>query len=227
MFDNRTQAGQALARALGKYAGDDVVVYALPRGGLPVAAAVASKLDAPLDVILVRKLGAPGHAEFAIGAVVDGAAPALILHKDVIRQLGVGRRYIEGAKETALEEIERRRTLYLKGRRPVSPRGKTAIVIDDGLATGATMEAAVKAMREAGAGRIVVAVPVAPADTVARLQQYADEVLCLETPVHFWSVGGHYRAFPQLEDADVVKILDAQEARSAVSENTSRKWETA
>lgn len=208
MFDNRRHAGEALAKVLQHYADQSPVIYALPRGGLPVAAEVARQLNAPLDLILVRKLGAPRQPELAIGAIVDGAAPTLILHHDIMRQLNVSEDYIEAVKQKALAEIERRRIFYLKDRPPISPKGKTAIIVDDGLATGATMEAAVKAARQKGPRRLIIAAPVAPADTIDHLRTLADEVICLKTPTPFWSVGGHYRNFPQLTDDDVVQCLN-------------------
>jgi putative phosphoribosyl transferase len=207
LFNDRHDAGTMLAEKLLDYAEAKPIVYALPRGGLPVAEAVASRLSAPLDLILVRKLGAPRQPELAIGAIVDGASPAVILHDDLIADLGVTRKYIEEAKNNALAEIERRRKLYMRGATGPAPAGRTVVIVDDGLATGATMEAAVKAMRNAKAKHIVVAVPVAPAETVAALRRIADEVVCLETPSPFWSVGGQYRSFPQLTDADVIETL--------------------
>jgi putative phosphoribosyl transferase len=216
MFESRTQAGEILASALRGFAELDPIVYALVRGGVPVAAAVAERLGAPLDLILVRKLGAPFQPELAIGAVVDGGAPASVLHQDRIAELGVGEEYLKKAEEDALEEIERRRAVFFKRRKPLPPAGRTVIIVDDGLATGATMEAAVKAMRGAGAERVIVAVPVAPADTAAKFRSLADDFVCVETPSPFWAVGNHYRAFPQLADSDVVEILaDFEKKRRA------------
>ncbi len=223
MFDSREHAGMELAQTLHRYANDKPIVYALPRGGLPVAAAVADALDAPLDLILVRKIGAPGHQELAIGAVVDGAAPTLILHKDIIRDLGVDKNYIERANKSALAEIERRREIFFKGRDPISPEGRTVIIVDDGLATGATMQAAVQAIRKAGPRRLIIAVPVAPADTIAHLRNLADEIVCLEIPTPFWSVGGHYLSFPQLKDDDVVRCLENYEQRDIRTIGSEKK----
>jgi len=208
IFENRREAGRALARRLMGYTGQNPVIYALPRGGAPVAAEIAQRLAAPLDLILVRKLGAPHQPELAIGAVVDGAAPTLILHDNIIRHLGVSEKYIMLAKSKALSEIERRRKIYLKGRPPISPKNKTVIIVDDGLATGATMEAAINAVRQAGPKHIIVAVPAAPVDTLSRLEKLADEMICLTTPQPFWSVGGCYRSFPQLSDDDVIACLN-------------------
>lgn len=219
MFTNRREAGRALARALLDYANKNPVIYALPRGGAPVAAEIAQRLGARLDLILVRKLGAPRQPELAIGAVVDGASPTLILHEDIIRQLGVSENYVTAAKNEALSELDRRRKLYRKGRPPISPKSKTAIIVDDGLATGATMEAAINALRQAGPKHIIVAVPVAPTDTLARLDNLADEIICLATPTPFWSVGSYYQSFPQLNDDDVIACLKECGSDSVKREN--------
>lgn len=219
MFADREAAGAMLAKRLLHFSSDNPIVYALPRGGLPVAAAVADALGAPLDVILVRKLGAPGHAELAIGAIVDGAAPGIVLHRALIDDLGVSEEFLEAARSAALREIERRRAVFLRDRKPVPPKDRDVIIVDDGLATGATMEAAVEAMRKAGAKRVIVAVPVAPIDAAERFRKLADEFVCLETPALFWSVGNQYRSFPQLTDSDVVDILN----RSASSRSIAVK----
>lgn len=219
MFENRREAGRALAQALIGYAGQKPLIYALPRGGAPVAAEIAQRFDAPLDLILVRKLGAPHQPELAIGAVVDGADPTLILHDDIARHLRVSEKYIITAKDEALTEIYRRRKTYFKHRPPMSPNGRMVIIVDDGLATGATMEAAISAMRQAGAKRIIAAVPVAPADTLARLKKLADEMICLATPEPFWSVGGYYQSFPQLSDEDVIACLKECDSDRAKREN--------
>jgi predicted phosphoribosyltransferase len=207
VFEDRGEAGEALASALREFKDLDPVVYALPRGGVPVAAVVAKRLGAPLDLILVRKLGAPRQPELAIGALVDGAAPITILHEEIIRALGIGADYIRSTEAAALAETERRRAVFYRDRDPVSPKNRTVIIVDDGLATGATMEAAVKAMRKAGANRIIVAVPVAPADAATKFREIADEFLCVEAPSAFCAVGNHYRNFPQLADSDVLRIL--------------------
>jgi len=215
LFRDRREAGRQLAEKLLSFAKAEPIVYALPRGGLPVADEVAKRLDAPLDLILVRKLGAPGHEELAIGALVDGGAPTTILHQDVIAELNVPDAYIQSVETDALAEIERRRKLYMKDQPPLPAKDRIAIIVDDGLATGATMEAAVAAMRKAGAAQIIVAVPVAPRDTIEKLEKIADDVIALETPYPFWSVGSWYQSFPQLTDEDVIETLARRHAEDA------------
>jgi len=207
MFENRLEAGKKLAQALIRLKMDNPIIYALPRGGVPIGAEVALALHAPLDLILIRKLGAPGHAELAIGAIVDGMTPTTILNDAIVRELGVGAGYIARTSEVALAEIDRRRAVFRDVVIPQSPAGRAVIIVDDGLATGATMEAAVKSMRKAKASRIVVATPVAPMEAAATFQGLADDFVCLETPARFLAVGVHYRDFPQLTDADVIRIF--------------------
>ncbi len=211
-FRDRREAGQRLARALTRYATrDDVVVLALPRGGVPVAFEVADTLRVPLDVFLVRKLGAPGHPEFAIGAIAAGGVR--VLSEDVIAALGIPPAVVEQIAAREQLELERRDKAY-HGDRPKPPlRAKTVIVIDDGLATGSTMEAAVSALRQHGVARIVVAAPVGAADSCHRLQALADEVVCLETPEPFQAVGRWYRAFDQTTDEEVTDLLRRANSR--------------
>ena len=218
MFKNREDAGNRLAATLEKFSLPDPIIYALPRGGVPVAAAAAHRLQAPLDLMIVRKLGAPGRPEAAIGAVVDSASPTVILHNETVQQLNISRGYVDTLTATALDEIDRRREIYFKGRKPLSPKNRIAIIIDDGLATGATMEAAVKAMRKAGPSKIIVAVPTAPGDAVRALSDIADDVICLETPAPFWSVSSQYDDFRQLTDEDVIDCLN----RNATAGNRTR-----
>lgn len=213
LFKDRQEAGDALGGRLMSMRALDPIVYALPRGGLPVAAEVAERLGAPLDVILVRKLGAPRRRELAIGAVVDGAAPCVVLNSELVRELGIGKDYVDRVKTEAFAEIERRRKVFAESRPVLSPAGRVVILIDDGLATGATMEAAVEAMRRANTKRVIVAVPTASMEAAEKLSRLADEVVFLETPEPFWSVGDHYRRFPQLSDADVVGVLNRFAAR--------------
>jgi len=214
LFRNRSEAGKLLAERLLSFAKARPIIYALPRGGLPVAEEVARRLDAPLDIILVRKLGAPGHEELAIGAIVDGSAPTVILHNDLIAELHVPEDYLKAAERQALSEIERRRRLYMRDRSAPSPNGRTVIIVDDGLATGATMEAAVYAMRQANAAQIIVAIPVAPGDTIEKFRALCDDVIALETPYPFWSVGSWYQSFPQLTDEEVIASLDRRRSEA-------------
>jgi putative phosphoribosyl transferase len=212
-FRDRQEAGQQLAARLTPYAKrDDIVVLALPRGGVPVAFEVARALEAPLDIFLVRKLGAPGHPEFAIGAIASGGVRVLSL--DVIAELGIPPEIIEEVAERERLEIERREKAYHGNRPPLALRGKTVIVVDDGLATGSTMEAAVKALREYHPAKIIVAAPVGSADSCRRMRAVADEAICLQTPEPFNAVGQWYQVFDQTTDAEVVELLRRANDRS-------------
>jgi putative phosphoribosyl transferase len=211
-FRDRAEAGRQLARHLLGYRSQRAVVLALPRGGVPVAYEVARALQAPLDLLFVRKIGAPGHAEFGLGAVVDGAHPQVVLNDEVLAQLDVTPEYIRAETERQLREIERRRQHYLAGRRPVEVERRTAIVVDDGVATGGTVRAALKGVARVRPARLVLAVPVAPAETIERLRAEADEVVCLMTPEPFYAVGEHYDDFTQTSDREVIALLD--EART-------------
>jgi predicted phosphoribosyltransferase len=205
-FSNRAEAGRQLAEKLDKYAGrKDVIVLGLPRGGVPVAYEVAKRLRAPLDVFIVRKLGVPGFEELAAGAIASGGVR--VLNEAVTRAIPHAEEAIEAvtARETA--ELERRERIYREGRPPLELRDRIAILVDDGLATGATMRAAVKALRQSGAATIVVAVPVGPPDTCLELEQLADETICLSTPPFFQAVGQYYEDFSQTSDADVGELL--------------------
>lgn len=208
-FRNRAEAGRELAAALMKLKLARPVVYALPRGGVPVGVEVARSLGAPLDLVLVRKLGAPGHAELAIGAVVDGETPHMVIKSDIVRALGVSEAQIEDARRAALIEIARRRAVFDDVLDPVDPRGRSAIIVDDGVATGATMEASVEALKSSGAARIIVAAPVMPVEAATLFKKIADGVVCLETPTPFLAVGAHYVDFRQLDDRDVIDLLSA------------------
>ena len=208
-FLNRAQAGQLLARELAKLDLERPVVYALPRGGVPVAAPIAEALRAPLDLLLVRKIGVPGHEELAAGSVVDGAAPNIVVNQAIVRALGWSKAGVDAAAQPHLQEIERRRSLYLPGRAPIPAEGRTAILVDDGIATGASMRAAIEAVRRRQPRHIVVAVPVAAADTVRDLRREVDDVVCLAAPERFGAVGHFYRDFHQLDDAEVIGCLKA------------------
>ncbi len=207
-FRDRADAGRQLAQRLMTYAAQNPVVLALPRGGVPVAFEVAKALRAPLDLIFVRKIGAPGHAEFGLGAVVDGAHPQVVLNEDAVDRLRAPPGYIEEETERQLQEIERRREHYLAGRRPVDVEGRIAVVVDDGIATGSTVRAALKGLSRARPARLILAVPVAPADIIDHLRTEADEVICLMTPESFYAVGEHYDDFSQTSDREVTTLLD-------------------
>ena len=205
-FINRTEAGRLLAEKLENYANQvDVIVLGLPRGGVPVAYEVAKHLRAPLDVFIVRKLGVPGFEELAAGAIASGGVR--VLNENVVRAMPYASEAIEAvtAKETA--ELERREQIYREGRPAPELCNKIVILVDDGLATGATMRAAVKALRERGAAKIVVAVPVGPPDTCEELAHEADEAICLSTPPFFQAVGQYYEDFSQISDSDVGELL--------------------
>lgn len=207
MFRNREDAGRKLALALMRFKDEHPCILALPRGGVPVAYEVAKALDAPLDLVLVRKIGAPFQPELAIAAVVDGSRPELVVNEDLARQLEIDDAYLAREEMRQLREIERRRQFYLAGLDRVPVRGKTAIIIDDGIATGATIRAAINATRRANPKRIVVAAPVAPVETIAALRSEADEVVCVEQPEYFGGVGRHYIDFTQVDDEDVRRLL--------------------
>ena len=205
-FPNRTEAGRQLAEELGKYVGrEDVIVLGLPRGGVPVAYEVAKRLRAPLDVFIVRKLGVPGFEELAAGAIASGGVR--VLNEDVMRAIPYADEAIEAVTVRETAELERREQIYREGRPSPELRDRVVILVDDGLATGATMRAAVKALRQRGAAKIVVAVPVGPPDTCREIEQEADETICLSTPPFFQAVGQYYEDFSQTSDADVGELL--------------------
>ncbi len=208
---DRRAAGRALAEALDRYAGrKDVIVLALPRGGVPVAAEIARGLDVPLDVMLVRKLGAPWQPELAMGAIASGGVR--VMNDEVVRGMGISPEAIEQVAQEELKELERRERAY-RGNRPWPDlTDKTVILVDDGLATGATMHAAIDAVRAQNPAQIVVAVPVAPPDTVRTLEPLVDEVVCLFQPEPFMAIGQWYQDFSQLTDAEVQALLEEQEA---------------
>jgi len=208
-FTDRHEAGRLLAKSLLHLKDELPVVLALPRGGVPVGYEVARELAAPLDIVLVRKIGAPLQPEFAIGAVADGEPLEFVTDPRLLSSMDVQPEYLEATKARELNEIERRRKLYFGDRKRVDVRGRTAIIVDDGIATGATMLAALRATRRRAPARLVVAVPVAPPDTVDRMREEADEVVCLDTPAGFMAVGQFYRHFPQLEDEEVIRVLEA------------------
>ncbi len=206
-FRDRRDAGARLAAALGRYRAESPVVLALPRGGVPVAAEIATALAAPLDVILVRKIGVPYQRELAMGAVVGGGQPTIVRNEDVIALADISEAEFQAVCDAELAEIERRRRVYAGERPPVAIAGHTAIVVDDGLATGATMKAALRALKTRAPKRLVMAVPVAPADTLADMASEADDVVCLETPELFGAIGAFYDDFRQISDREVIALL--------------------
>lgn len=206
LFADRHDAGRQLATVVQALASSDPVVLALPRGGVPVAFHVAKALGAPLDILLVRKIGAPGHEEYGIGALVDGASPQIVIDEDAARMVGASQAYIDRVVARQLEEIERRRTAYRTGP-PIALAGRTIIVVDDGIATGGTVRAALQALARVGARRIVLAVPLAPRDLLGGLRTLCDEVVCLASPDPFYAVGAHYDDFSQTEDDEVIRLL--------------------
>jgi putative phosphoribosyl transferase len=210
-FRNRAEAGRALAEALGAYAArEDAIVLGLPRGGVPVAAEVARQLGAPLDVFLVRKLGVPGREELAFGAIASGGAR--VLNRDVVASLGIDAETIDAVVAREQTELERRAEAYRGTADPPDVRGRTVTLVDDGLATGASMRAAVAAVRELGPERVVVAVPAAARQTCEELAAEVDEIVCLLTPEPFFAVGMWYADFSETTDDDVRRLL--QESRS-------------
>ena len=212
-FRNRSVAGQQLAESLAAYRNRDAVVLALPRGGVPVAAEVAAALEAPLDLILVRKLGVPFQPELAMGAVVDGDPPLVVRNEGVIRLAGISEAEFAAVCDRELDEIERRRRLYLGDRARSSVAGRIAIVIDDGIATGATTRAALRATRARDPKRLVLAVPVAPTATVMAMRFEADEVVCLDQDDQLEAIGAYYEDFHQISDQEVIETLARFPAR--------------
>jgi putative phosphoribosyl transferase len=202
-FTDRTDAGRKLAQALLTYKDQETVILALLRGGVPVAAEVAAALDAPLDLILVRKIGVPMQPELAMGAVANGGVPIVVRNDEVIRMAGIDEAEFAAVRDRELAEIERRRRVYLDHRAPVDVEGRVAIVIDDGIATGATTRAALRATRIRNPRKLVLAVPVAPTDTLAAMREEADEVICLEDHEFFGAIGYYYTDFRQLSDREV------------------------
>jgi putative phosphoribosyl transferase len=207
IFANRTEAGEELALRLSTYANrDDVIVLGAPRGGIPVAFEVAMALKAPLDVFVLRKLGVPGHEELAFGAIASGGVR--ILDRDTVEALGIAGWEIERVTSVEKQELERREQAYRGGRHPQDIRGLTVILVDDGIATGSSMRAAIRALRQMKPTRIVLAVPVAPPSTCSQLQFEVDELVCLEMPEPFYGVGGFYEDFTQVSDGEVIELLD-------------------
>ncbi|MGD0948652.1 MAG: phosphoribosyltransferase [Candidatus Binatia bacterium] len=223
MFKNRKDAGRKLAARLLKYKDEHPVVLALPRGGVPVAYEVARALNAPLDIVVVRKLGAPGQPELGVGAVADGDHPQSVLNEEVLRALDVSDDYLNREAEAELKEIRRRQELYRGGRAPEPIEGRTAIVIDDGIATGGSVRAALRGVRRSDPKQLVLAVPVAPPDTVESLQPEVDELVCLSMPFFFHAVGQFYEDFSQTTDEEVVELLQAARRQMASARRETTK----
>ncbi len=212
MFSDRRAAGRALAVALTAHKDGDAVVLALPRGGVPVGYEIARALAAPLDVIVVRKLGAPDEPELGLGAVVDGDHPESVLNEEVVEALKISPEYLDNEIRIQLREIQRRQQIYRKGRAAPRLADRTVIVVDDGIATGGTIRAALRGVRRAGPARLILAAPVAPSEAVQSLRAEADDVVCLETPSDFDAIGQFYADFRQVSDDEVVALLERANA---------------
>lgn len=224
LFPNRRDAGKRLAELVRTGVPDlDVVILGLPRGGIPVAYEVAEALHAPLDVLVVRKLGVPGEEELALGAIASGGVR--VLNRDLIKTLGVPQEAIESVTAREIAELERRERVYREGRPPVDVTQRTVVLVDDGLATGATMLAACRAMRARSAAQVIVAVPVAAKETVSRFRNEADRIVCLATPGEFVSVGRWYEDFSPTSDEEVSRLLqESISARTKNSPDASNSW---
>ena len=221
LFQDRKDAGRQLARALVKYRSRHPVILALPRGGVPIAAEVAERLEAPLDLVLVRKIGVPMRPELAMGAVVDGTQPLIVRNQDVIELAGVSEDAFDAVCKEELAEIERRRERYLGDRVRSEIKGQTAIIVDDGIATGATTLAAIRALRKREPKELVLAVPVAPLESLQRLHGEVDAIVCLDTPRDFSAIGYYYRDFRQVGDGEVIAILKRFPARKMAASSGS------
>jgi putative phosphoribosyl transferase len=206
-FRDRSAAGRALAEKFDVRDYANAVVYALPRGGVPVALELARKLKAPIDLLLVRKIGVPHHEELAAGSIVDGENPDVIVNPEIVHAARMTRADFEIASARALKEIERRRALYLGEAKPISAKGAIAILVDDGIATGASMRAAIEAVRRRAPKRVVVAVPVSSREAAMEFSELADAFVCIAAPADFGAVGAYYHDFSQLTDEDVIALM--------------------
>jgi putative phosphoribosyl transferase len=224
-FPDRRAAGRELAQVLAGKALAAPVVLALPRGGVLVAAEIARILEAPLDIVLVRKIGVPFQRELAAAAVVDGGAPEVVVNEDVARSAGITPDYIDAQVKRELEEVERRRRAYLQGRARVPLEGRTVILVDDGIATGASIRAALKALRRKAPKALILAVPVAPLEAIEELKREVDEVVCLRSPEPFFAIGIHYIDFHQMSDAEVIRLLAERGGEAAQSSPTETSGE--
>ncbi len=214
MFNDRKQAGVELAERLAEMEIKDPVVLALPRGGVPVAKEIASRLSAPLDLISVRKIGAPSQPELAIGAVVDGDPPIIVMNNEIVFEIGLLPGELDEIINAKTGELQERRKLYMGERQPLPLKDRTAIVVDDGIATGASLEAALAGLKHRQPARTILAVPVAPASSLRKFRPLVDDVVCLETPEPFHAVGLHYRIFQQVSDQEVISTLSEFNCRA-------------
>ena len=217
IYKDRRDAGSRLARELAHYKKDEPVVLPLPRGGVVVAAEVADALNAPLDLVLVRKIGVPFQPELAMGAVVDGSHPHIIRNEDIITSAGISEQAFEQVCQAELSEIDRRRKLYLADRPRADIKDRVIIVVDDGIATGATTRAALEAIRERNPSKLVLAVPVAPTSTIEELNGLADEIVCLQSHDPFYAIGLYYEDFRQVSDSEVIDILSKARVPEAIN----------
>ena len=211
-FADRAEAGRELAKVLVARKIDSPVVLALPRGGVPVAVEIARALKAPLDLVLVRKIGVPFQRELAAAAVVDGGEAEVVVNDEVVTLAGVTQDYIAEQTKIELAEIERRRRVYLEGRPRVPLEGRNLILVDDGIATGASIRAAIAALLRKSPKRLILAIPVAPRETVKLLRNKVDEIVCLEVPEPFYAIGLHYHDFHQVQDQEVVRLMRTADA---------------
>lgn len=227
IFEDRVQAGWQLAQKLRSYAGrKDVVVLGIPRGGVPVAFEVANALGVPLDIFLSRKLGVPGQEELAFGAITSGGAR--VIDRDLVQELNISEEEIEQITQGVEHELERRERLYRGGRPPLKVEGKIVILIDDGIATGASIRVAIKALRQMKPSRLIIAVPVAPISTCRRIAAEVDELVCVDTPEFFYAIGQFYQDFSQVTDEEVIELLHRAAKFIASPGNSSgSKTETA
>lgn len=210
-FLNRTEAGKALAKELAQKEYEDPVILALPRGGVPVGIEVVRTLRAPMDLVMVRKIGVPSQPELAAAAVVNGDHPQIVVNENIAKHAGLSHQDIERLAHTQLEEIQRRRGIYLKDRASIPINGRTVIVVDDGIATGATVRASLKAIRKNGPAKLILAVPVASPETVEQMRKEVDELICLLQPAGFYAIGAHYTDFGQTTDEEVIRLMDEAE----------------